>query len=208
MRLWKQAEQEFLQARTLLERLADDQNADADFASDVGHRDIELAQLFIRQGLSTQALDLCKRAEQCFREIRRLNPRHASLSDADEPIGVYRACALAQQGRYEEALAKAERWGAKPSYDEIAYFVACTYSLLSAAALKHDKLAPPERARISEAHASRALKLLAGIDWKKYGWYFEPFLKTDKDLEQLRARPDFIALVKRAEKDSAKQAGK
>jgi hypothetical protein len=82
------------------------------------------------------------------------------------------------------------------------------YSLLPAASLPNDKLAPPERARISEAHASLAFKFLARIDWKKDGWSLEPSLKTDKDLDPLRARPAFLALVKRAEKDSARQAGK
>jgi hypothetical protein len=204
--LWEQAEQEFRLARTLLERFAADHPTIAD-PSDVGMRDLELAKIFIEQGLSTQALDSCKRAEQYFGKIRRQKPGHASLAEADEAIGVNRARALAQQGRYTEALAEAERWGAKPSDDEIAYYVACAYSLLSAAALQHDKLAPPERAGISEAHASRALKILAGINWKKDGWYLEP-LKTNKDLEPLRARPEFIALVKRVENDSTKQAGK
>jgi tetratricopeptide (TPR) repeat protein len=208
MRLWEQSKQEFLLARTLLERLADDHPDDVDLALDVVWRDTELAKLFIQQGRSAEVLDRCKRAEQRIGEIRRKKPGHASLPLDDESTGVYRACALAQQGRYEEALAEAERWGAKPSDLEDPYYVACAYSLLSAAALQNDKLAPPKRAGISEAHASQALKLLAGLDWKKYGWYFEPSLKTDNNLNPLRARPDFIALVKRAEKESAKQAGK
>jgi hypothetical protein len=207
MRLWEQSKQEFHLARTLLVRFAADHPAVAD-PEDVGMRDCELAQIFLEQGLSTQALDWCKSAEQHFREIRRQKPGHASLPIADEGIGVCRARALAQQGRYTEALAKAERWGAKPSNGELAYDVACAYSLLSAAALQHDKLAPQDRARISEAHASRAFKLLAGMDWKRYGWVFGPWLETDKDLGPLRARPDFIDLVKRVEEGWAKQAGK
>ena len=115
-----------------------------------------------------------------------------------------RSRALAQLKRYENAVAEAQGCGDKPI---LAFDVACAYSLLSAVVLQHDKLAPPERAGISEAHASRALKLLAGINWQKDGWYLEP-LKTNKDLNPLRARPEFIALVKRVEKDSAKQAGK
>ncbi len=212
MRLWEQAEQEFRLARELLVRFAAD-HPDSAGPADVGWRDLELALVFMQQGLSTQALEWCERAEQSFREVRRRIPGHASLPkadpNADELLGICRACALAQQGRYEPALAEAERWGAKPSNAGNAWYVACTYSLLSKAALQHGKLAPPERAPISEAHASRALKLLAGIDWKELG-VWEPCLnlKTDKFLEPLRARPDFIALVERVEKDSAKQAGK
>ena len=121
-----------------------------------------------------------------------------------EVIRCYRARALAQLKRYAEAVAEAQGCGAKP---RDLFNVACAYSLLSAAALQNDKLAAPDRARISEAHASQALKLLAGIDWKESWDLLEP-LKTDKDLNPLRERQDFIALVERAEKDSAKQAGK
>src|SRR5579883_415636 len=207
MRLWEQSKQEFHLARTLLVRFAADHPAVAE-PEDVGFRDHELAQVFLEQGLSTQALELCTRAEQYFREIRRQKPEHASLPLADECIGVCRARALAQQGHYADALAEAERWGAKPSNGENAYDVACAYSLLSAAALQHDKLAPPERARISEAHASRASKLLAGMDWKRYGCVFGPWLEKDQDFVPLRTRPDFIDLVKRVEEGWAKQAGK
>jgi hypothetical protein len=51
------------------------------------------------------------------------------------------------------------------------------------------------------------MELLAGINWKTYWWNLED-LKTDKDLNPLHARKDFIELVKRAEKDSTKQVGK
>jgi tetratricopeptide (TPR) repeat protein len=202
MRSWKEAEQRYLQARTLLEPLAADYPAELDYAGDVGWRDLNLAVLFIAQGRSTEALERCESAEQRFREIGRQKPGAATLRGADVRIGAYRARALAQQGRYADALAEAERCGVKPSKDWFAYHLVCAYALLS-----NDKLAAPERARISETHASRAIELLASIDWKKAGWLLEP-LKTDKDLDPLRERPDFIALVKRAEEDSVKQAGK
>jgi tetratricopeptide (TPR) repeat protein len=206
MLLWKQAEQEFRLARELLEHLAAEHSADADYASDVGNRDFELAFVCINQGRSADALQWCTSAEQRFREVRRQKPKNKYLRGADELLPVYRARDLAQQGRYEVALAEAERCGVKPRFK---FDLACAYALLSAVALQNDKLAPPERSRISEAHASRAIELLAGIDWK--GWDNEPYLlllKTNKDLGPLRARPDFIAQVKRAEEDSAKQAGK
>jgi hypothetical protein len=112
-----------------------------------------------------------------------------------EVIRCYRARALAHLKRFAEAVAEAQGCGAKP---RDAFDVTCAYSLLSAAALQDAKLTPSERDKLSEAPALREIELLAGLDWKN-GWLLEP-LKTDKDLDPLRARPDFIALVKRAEK--------
>jgi hypothetical protein len=111
-----------------------------------------------------------------------------------------RAHAQAQLKRYAETVDEAQRCGAKPRN---AFDIACAYSLLSAAALQDAKLTPAERDKLSEVRALRAIELLAGINWKKELWYLEP-LKTYKGLEPLRAQPDFIALVKRAENDSAK----
>jgi hypothetical protein len=51
------------------------------------------------------------------------------------------------------------------------------------------------------------MELLDGIDRKQSWWYLER-LKADKDLDPLRARPDFRALVERAEKEAGQQAGK
>jgi tetratricopeptide (TPR) repeat protein len=211
MRLWKQAEQEFLLARTLLEGLAADFPTETDYAGDAGWRDINLALLYINQGRPTEALESCKRAEPRFDAIRRQKPGDASDGVADANIRSLKARALAQQGHYAEALAEAERCSAKPSDAniayQIAYQVACANSLLSAIALHDTKVASPDRTKISEAHASRAVELLAGIDWKKSWGLLEP-LKTDKDLDPLRARSDFVALVKRAEKDSTSQPEK
>ena len=203
LRRWKEAEQEHRLALELLERLAADFPEVANYVNDVGWRQIELGRDdCLAQGCSAQALDWLELAEKNFRRAHSLMPDERIQAWIEE-IRCARARALAQLKRYEDAVAEAQGCGAKP---RDLFNVACAYSLLSAAALQNDKLAAPDRARISEAHASRAVELLAGIDWKN-NWNLEP-LKTDKDLDPLRARKDFIDLVKRAEKASAKQAGK
>jgi hypothetical protein len=202
LRRWEEEEQEYLLALGLFEGLAADFPKEADYVGDLGYRQSDLAMVCLAQGRSDQALVWCERAEQNLRRALRLMSSDVTQSGI-EFIRCCRARTLAQLKRYEEAVTEAEGCGAKP---RDAFNVACAYSLLSAAALQNDKLPPPKRAQISEAHASRALELLVGIDWKG-GWLLEP-LKTDKDLNPLRARKDFIALVERAKKDSAKQAGK
>jgi tetratricopeptide (TPR) repeat protein len=208
LRRSKEEEREIRLALELFERLAEDFPAEMDYVGDLGHRQYELSKLCLRQGRSEEALDWCERAERNFRRVLHGMPSDG-IQAGDESrlhiewIRCARARALAQLNRYEEAVAEAQGCGAKPSD---ALYVACAYSLLSAAALQNDKWTPPERARISEDHASRAIELLAGLD-RKNDWLLE-FLKTNKDLGPLRARPDFIELVKRAEEDSAKPAGK
>jgi tetratricopeptide (TPR) repeat protein len=206
---YKEAEQEDHLAMELLERLATDFPQEAGYVFGLFYRQIGLGRDCLAQGgCSAQALDWLERAEKNVRRAHSLRPRESFQADI-EVIRCLRARALAQLKRYEEAVAEAQGRGAIPGDLEIAFHVACAYSLLSAAALQHNKLAVPDRARISEAHASRAIELLASMDWKNQrGWYLEAFLKTTKDLDPLRKRPDFIALVKRVEEDSAKQAGK
>jgi tetratricopeptide (TPR) repeat protein len=205
MKQWKEGEQEILRALALLEQLVQEFPNEPDYAGDLGWRHVTLAWASIEQGRPAQALERCERAEQAFRQA--LLPKPGKDDPALAGIDwtrAYRARALAQLKCYPEALAEAQGCGPKPRN---AYPVACAYSLLSAAALQDAKLAPPDRNKVAEARASRAMELLGGMDWKQSWWYLE-YLKTDKDLEPLRSRPDFRALVERAEKESGQQAGK
>jgi tetratricopeptide (TPR) repeat protein len=202
LRRWKEEEQELLLALKLLEHLKDEFPKESGYAADAAYRQLELAHVCLRLRSSAKALDWCDGAEKTFRSEHDRNPSFDIQAELDY-LRPRRARALAQLKRYPEALAEVQRCGTKP---EDALHVACAYSLLSAAALQNDKWTPPERARISEDHALRAIELLAGLD-RKNDWLLG-LLKTYEDLNPLRARSDFIALVKRAEEDSAKQAGK
>jgi tetratricopeptide (TPR) repeat protein len=206
LRRWQEAEKESLRALELLEDLAAEFPRETAFAVDAGWRQIELARVCLRQGRSAQALAWCDCAEKHFHKDHDRKSSEGSQDNLDW-VPVYRARALAQLKRYPEALAEVQRCGTKPKDP---FHIACAYSLLSAAALQDAKLTPPERDKLSEARAERAVELLCGIDWKNRDaadWLFEP-LKTDKDLDPLRSRPDFRDLVEQVEKASAKPARK
>jgi serine/threonine protein kinase/tetratricopeptide (TPR) repeat protein len=201
---WQEAEQEFLRALDLLEDLKAKFPEETDYAADVGWRQIELARVCLSQGRSAEALDRCDHAEKNLRldyEKKRSEGSQAGL----DRVPVYRARALAQLKRYPEALAEAQRCGEKPKEP---FHMACAYSLLSAAARQDATLTPPQRDKLSEARAERAVELLRGIGLKNLAkWHIEP-LKTDKDLVPLRSRPDFRDLVEQVEKAASKPAGK
>jgi hypothetical protein len=187
----------------------------AAYKRQLGWRQIELGRDCLGQRRSDQALDWFERAEKNFRRAHNLEPIEEFQAWIQE-IRCARARTLAQLKRYEDAVAEAYPLVVPPRLllgpkdcfpDYVPTFnVACAYSILSAVALQNDKL--PDRARISEAHASQAIKLLADIDWKFSRLYLKSHLEVDKDLDPLRARQDFIALMKRVKKDWAKQAGK
>jgi serine/threonine protein kinase/tetratricopeptide (TPR) repeat protein len=202
IRRWKEAEQEFRVALELLEGLAADFPGETDYAADACVRQVQLAWVCLGQGRSAQALQWCERAERFLRVALRQKPDDELARSALNRITCYRPRALAQLKRYPEALAEAQRCGDKPGN---AFDVACAYSLLSAAGLQDAKTALPEREKLSTEYATRATKLLAGINKKSA--YVE-HLKADTDLDPLRARPDFRAIVEQVEEECAKAAGK
>ncbi|MFL5240707.1 MAG: protein kinase domain-containing protein [Gemmataceae bacterium] len=203
LRRWNESEQEYLLALGLLERLAADFPEEMDYVADVGYRQLQLASVCLGQGRSAQVLDWCDRGEEAFRQAQQRKPNNETQEGLDR-IHAFRARALAQLKRYAEAIAQAQRCGTKPVE---AVHLACAYSLLSAAALHDAKLTPPEGNKLSEAHALRAIELLAGINWKNKSKTHIEFLKIEEDLEPLRSRQDFRAVVERAEIDSKKAAG-
>jgi tetratricopeptide (TPR) repeat protein len=216
LRRWKEAEQELLLALELCERLADDFPLEANYVTDVGWRQLQLSRVYLSQRCPKQALERCKRAEQIFRRVLDGMPRDGIQAGDEsraeiEEIRCMRAHALAQLKCYEDAVVEAQRCGAKPRN---AFDIACAYSLLSAAALQDAKLTPAERDKLSEARALRAIELLASIDWllgsgrTKIWAITDSVLQYDQDLQPLRARQDFIDLVKRVEEGWTKQAGK
>jgi tetratricopeptide (TPR) repeat protein len=110
-------------------------------------------------------------------------------------IHVLRACVLAQRGEYLKAIEEAEiliRQGSKDFYN-----LCCVCSLASNAAGNDSKLSPPDRARIRAQYADRAMKYLhAAIE---NGLGNVGILKSDHDLDPLRARADFQGLVQELE---------
>jgi serine/threonine protein kinase/Flp pilus assembly protein TadD len=108
-----------------------------------------------------------------------------------------RARALARAGDHTQATTAAAELN-KTSFCAGWFYheMACVYSLASATARKDTGLSPRVRARLAELYASRAVKLLhkAFRKDRSTGTMSSPRL-SKKDLEPLRARRDFKALM-------------
>jgi tetratricopeptide (TPR) repeat protein len=137
--------------------------------------------------------------------------RHAeALADYDRALGLprdadkgvqtrlYRAAVLAQLGRHDQATAVADELAGDPlDPGSTLYNCSCVYSLAARSALADTELAPPARAARSEGYAARAVVLLRQAD--SVGLFHDAnalaSLKADPDLDPLRARADFQALL-------------
>jgi hypothetical protein len=107
--------------------------------------------------------------------------------------------ALARSGDHARVAVEADALADATSIPvgERSYNLACAEALASAAARNDPKLEPAERSRCSERLAARAVFLL---DRSRVAGYFrDPAqvdgLRNDADLDPLRARPDFQALM-------------
>jgi tetratricopeptide (TPR) repeat protein len=80
------------------------------------------------------------------------------------------------------------------------YDLGCTFSLSSAAAEHDRKLSPADRARLQALYAVRAMDFLRQAI--AAGWLTPEVLKTDPDMEPLKARDDFRKLLADLEANS------
>jgi serine/threonine protein kinase/tetratricopeptide (TPR) repeat protein len=106
---------------------------------------------------------------------------------------IHRTTALASRGDHVQATAEAE---AVIQQGELTsghlYDLACTFSQASAAAERDNKLPSAERIRLKARHADRAMDFLRQA--VEAGWNSPEHLKTDLDVDPLRARDDFRKL--------------
>jgi hypothetical protein len=109
-----------------------------------------------------------------------------------------RAATLAHAGQHDRAMAEVQdlaQGKALPAAD--LYNLACAASLAAESARRDGRLSPPTRAKLAEQNAVRAVELLKQAH--AAGYFKDPanaeLLKTDKDLDPLRARADFQQLA-------------
>jgi tetratricopeptide (TPR) repeat protein/tRNA A-37 threonylcarbamoyl transferase component Bud32 len=130
-----------------------------------------------------------------------LQRRMAVYNVVLEKLRMRPAVILAHQGRHAEA-AKAVA-NEKPD-GHVAPALACLHALASAAASKDEKLTPEERGKQAEEHAARAVELLRGAH--KAAYFKDAnrvkYLDAEHDLDGLRMRDDFKALM-----DEIKKSG-
>ncbi|HWE36833.1 MAG TPA: protein kinase [Isosphaeraceae bacterium] len=109
-----------------------------------------------------------------------------------------RAILLVMAGHYERAAAEAESIDDPANPGLIRYNRACVLARASAAAAADGALAPADRRRRADAYAARAVALLREAD--ALGFFRQPAplanFRADPDLDPLRGRDDFRALLR------------
>jgi hypothetical protein len=104
-----------------------------------------------------------------------------------------RTLVRAGRGDHAQATADAEALVQKEEVTPAhLYDLSCVFSLSAAAAERDNKLSPAERGRLKARYADRAMEFLQRA--VTGGWDNPQALKTDRDMEPLRAREDFRKL--------------
>ena len=111
-----------------------------------------------------------------------------------------RGTVLAKRGEYAGTAESGEKLARlvppKDRPDNL-YNTACLLSMASAAAETDEKLGQPDRTKLSEKYAVRAIEFLHQA--KTVGYFNEPknigHLRQDSDLEPLRERTEFLKFL-------------
>jgi tetratricopeptide (TPR) repeat protein len=111
---------------------------------------------------------------------------------------LYRPPALARLGEHARAAAEADALVAEGKTEGTnLYNFAYTHALGVTAARQDARLAPAEQARLAERYGARAVELLTIA--RAAGFFRQSgkleHLKTDKDMDAVRSRPDFQQLL-------------
>ena len=109
----------------------------------------------------------------------------------------------AGNGDHARAVVQAEEVQTSPHITGVAcYDLACAYSLASAAVNKDIKLSAEKRSKLVEDYAGRAVALLAKAIAKGYPDIAD--MKTDRDLNPIRNRPEFQKLLREWERSTSR----
>ena len=112
-----------------------------------------------------------------------------------------RALLMIQDGDHRGALRELEAIADEPWIPRQRYNLSCAFSLLSTAAAADAKLSKVQRDALVESIAANAVKLL---DEASVAGFLKPaallaHMKADRDLDPIRSRVDYQALLKRIE---------
>jgi serine/threonine-protein kinase len=148
-------------------------------------------------------------ASQIVKDLVDKHPLVPEYKNMLARIYVTRAGTLSMMGDYRQGVAEAEKGVAIAPQDGLTcYNASCAYANISAAAGRDPKLPAIERRQQAERYASRAVELLRQT--KQAGLFHRvaavDFMFKDPDLDPLRGREDFEALMR--EVHSSNQASK
>jgi tetratricopeptide (TPR) repeat protein len=190
--LAEKAEAAQQQALKIFEKLAKEHPDVQEYAYDVGRCFLALADTAARGGRPAAALARYDKAIEIMEGV--LGKGYLAARDLLLKTRLNRAIALAGRGDHARATSEAEavvRQGDLNAGN--LYDVACVFSLSSTAADHDTKLSPADRTGLKARYADQAMDFLRRAIAK--GWRNPRVMKTDSDLEPLRARKEFQKLL-------------
>jgi tetratricopeptide (TPR) repeat protein/tRNA A-37 threonylcarbamoyl transferase component Bud32 len=197
----------FQDAVNLLQRLAADYPAVSNYANDLAGVLVNQANLKLAAGDFAEARRLLEQALPHHQAALRSNPRDPGYGQYFRNNRWILCQVLVKLADHSAAAATAEelvRLGFDPVGD--VYNAACCLAQCVPLAEKHDKLSPVQRVDLARRYAERAVVLLRQS--VKAGWKDTAHLKKDTDLDPLRQRQDFRALMAELDKATADTSSK
>jgi tetratricopeptide (TPR) repeat protein len=189
---FEKAEEAQQQALQVFEKLAREHPEVQAFAYDVGRCYRELAGTADNGGRPAAARARYDKAIEILEGVSSKGYRAAHRIVMDARIG--RAVMFAAEGNHARATDEAEALARQQDLNSVnVYEIACLYSRSSAAAERDPKLSPADRTRLIARYADRAMDFLR--DAVSRGYTHSVAMRSDHDLDPLRARDDFRKLI-------------
>jgi serine/threonine protein kinase/tetratricopeptide (TPR) repeat protein len=188
----EQAEVALRQALDVFEKLVSEHPGTIEYAYDVGRCYVELGKTANHARQPDVAIARFDKADALLEGVLR-----RGYGAARHPLvlaRIDRTLAKAGRGDHAEAASEAEALARQPDLNAgHLYDLACTFSQSSAAADRDGKLSAADRAGLKARYADRAIDFLRRAITD--GWRNPRVLRTDPDIDPLRARDDFRKLL-------------
>jgi serine/threonine protein kinase/tetratricopeptide (TPR) repeat protein len=187
-----QAEGAEQQALEIFEKLAKEHPGILEYAYDVGRCYAELGLTANQRRQPEVAIARYDKATAILEGV--MGRGYQTARNPLLSARIDRTTARATRGDHAEAVAGAEALAEQPDLTSgHLYDLCCTYSQCSAAADRDGKLSAAERARLKVRYANRAIDFLRRAI--AASWQNPEQLKSDPDIDPLRARADFRKLL-------------
>ncbi len=181
-----------------LEKLVDEHPTSSQPRVSLGNTYSALGQLESQQGNQQAALHCYDKAVQNLQAVLKSDPRQTFARKDLHEAYQKRMLALARMGRHASAMRDVESLGGQKvvSASDL-YNLACVCSLCSVAVRCDAQLAKTEQDRRAEQYTAHAVEFLKKA---KAAGFFQSAarieeMRKDKDLDALRGRQDFQALM-------------